>query len=62
MGGIVVLTKLDPTGVSVHFLASTALVAAAVALYVRCGRARPAGRLVRREVRCCPPAWSRSSP
>jgi len=45
VGGIVVLTKLDPVWVSVHFLASMALVAAAVALYVRCqedtGPARP---------------------
>ena len=52
LGGIVVLTKLNPVWVSVHFLASAALVAAAVALYVRCqegtGPARP---LVRREVR-----------
>jgi heme a synthase len=52
LGGIVVLTKLNPAWVSVHFLASAALVAAAVALYVRCqegtGPARP---LVRREVR-----------
>jgi cytochrome c oxidase assembly protein subunit 15 len=52
LGGIVVLTKLNPVWVSVHFLASMALVAAAVALYVRCqegtGPARP---LVRREVR-----------
>jgi cytochrome c oxidase assembly protein subunit 15 len=36
LGGIVVLTKLDPVWVSVHFLASMALVAATVALYVRC--------------------------
>ncbi len=36
LGGIVVLTKLDPIWVSVHFLASMALVAATVALYVRC--------------------------
>jgi heme A synthase len=45
LGGIVVLTKLDPVWVSVHFLASMALVAATVALYVRCaegtGPARP---------------------
>ncbi|HUA30213.1 MAG TPA: COX15/CtaA family protein [Streptosporangiaceae bacterium] len=52
LGGIVVLTKLDPVWVSLHFLLSMALVAATVALYVRCGestaRARP---LVPREVR-----------
>ena len=45
LGGIVVLTKLDPVWVSVHFLLSMALVAVAVALYVRCaegtGPARP---------------------
>jgi heme A synthase len=52
VGGIVVLTKLNPGWVSVHYLASAALVAATVALYVRCqegtGPARP---LVRPEVR-----------
>ncbi len=52
IGGIVVLTKLNPGWVSVHYLASAALVAATVALYVRCqegtGPARP---LVRPEVR-----------
>jgi cytochrome c oxidase assembly protein subunit 15 len=52
LGGIVVLTKLSPGWVSVHFLASMALVAAAVALYVRCqegtGPPRP---LARPEVR-----------
>jgi len=36
IGGIVVLTKLNPALVSVHFLASVALVAATVGLYVRC--------------------------
>ncbi len=45
IGGLVVLTKLNPALVSVHFLASVALVAATVALYVRCqegvGPARP---------------------
>src|SRR5580658_8804325 len=52
LGGIVVLTKLDPIWVSVHFLASMALVAATVALYVRCQEPAAAGRpLVRREVR-----------
>jgi cytochrome c oxidase assembly protein subunit 15 len=52
IGGVVVLTKLNPGWVSVHYLASAALVAAAVALYVRCqegtGPPRP---LVRPEVR-----------
>jgi heme a synthase len=36
IGGIVVLTKLNPTTVSVHFLVSAAVVAAAVALHMRC--------------------------
>jgi cytochrome c oxidase assembly protein subunit 15 len=36
LGGLVVLTKLNPALVSVHFLASVALIAATVALYVRC--------------------------
>ena len=52
LGGIVVLTKLNPGWVSVHFLASMALVAATVALYVRCQEPNaPARPLVRREVR-----------
>jgi heme a synthase len=52
LGGIVVLTKLDPVWVSIHFLFSMALVAAAVALYVRCGEGRgPARLLVPREIR-----------
>ena len=34
IGGIVVLTKLNPTAVSVHFLVSAAIVAAAVVLHV----------------------------
>jgi heme a synthase len=52
LGGIVVLTKLDPVWVSVHFLLSMALVAAAVALHVRCTEGRgPARLLVPREVR-----------
>ena len=51
LGGIVVLTKLDPVWVSVHFLLSMALVAAAVALRVRCTEGRgPARLLVPREV------------
>ena len=36
IGGIVVLTKLSPVTVSVHFLVSAAVVAAAVALHMRC--------------------------
>jgi cytochrome c oxidase assembly protein subunit 15 len=52
VGGIVVLTKLNPGWVSVHYLASAALVAATVALYVRCQEGTgPPRRLVRPEVR-----------
>jgi heme A synthase len=36
LGGLVVLTKLNPALVSLHFLASVALIAATVGLYVRC--------------------------
>jgi cytochrome c oxidase assembly protein subunit 15 len=36
IGGIVVLTKLSPATVSIHFLVSAAVVAAAVALHMRC--------------------------
>jgi cytochrome c oxidase assembly protein subunit 15 len=36
LGGIVVLTKLNPAAVSVHFLLSASLVGAAVLLYARC--------------------------
>jgi heme A synthase len=54
LGGLVVLTKLNPALVSVHFLASVALVAATVTLYVRCqegsGPPRP---LVPRLVQAC---------
>jgi heme a synthase len=46
LGGIVVLTKLDPVWVSVHFLASMALVAATVALYVRCTEGSGPARLL----------------
>ena len=35
LGGIVVLTKLDPATVSIHFLVSIAVLGAAVALYAR---------------------------
>src|SRR5215469_10068077 len=41
IGGIVVLTKLSPATVSVHFLVSAAVVAAAVALHMRCARRAP---------------------
>jgi heme a synthase len=36
IGGIVVLTKLNPIAVSIHFLVSASIVAAAVVLHVRC--------------------------
>jgi heme a synthase len=39
IGGIVVLTKLNPAAVSVHFLVSASIVAAAVALHMRCVQA-----------------------
>ncbi len=44
LGGLVVLTKLNPAMVSAHFMASVALIAATVALYVRCqeGAGQPA--------------------
>jgi heme A synthase len=52
IGGIVVKTNLNPGVVSVHFLASAALIVATVALYVRCQEAAvPARPLVRREIR-----------
>jgi cytochrome c oxidase assembly protein subunit 15 len=52
LGGLVVLTKLNPALVSLHFMASVALIAATVALYMRCqegaGTATPlVPRLVR---------------
>src|SRR5262249_28942494 len=51
LGGIVVLTDLDPVWVAVHFLFSMALVAAAVALYARCTEGRgPTRLLVPREL------------
>jgi heme a synthase len=51
LGGVVVLTKLDPVWVAVHLLLSIALIAATVALYVRCTEGRgPATLLVRREL------------
>ena len=51
LGGIVVLTDLDPVWVAVHFLFSMALVAASVALYARCTEGRgPTRLLVPREL------------
>jgi heme a synthase len=52
IGGVVVLTRLDPVWVSVHFLLSIALVAATVTLYVRAAEGTaPARPLVRRDLR-----------
>ena len=51
VGGIVVLTNLNPAWVSGHFLLSAAVVAAAVALHVRATEGTgPARLLVRREL------------
>jgi heme A synthase len=53
IGGIVVLTKLNPAPVSVHFLVSASIVAAAVALQVRCahpGGSPPRDNTVRRDL------------
>src|ERR1700740_1476778 len=52
IGGIVVLTKLNPTAVSIHFLVSSAIVAAAVVLHVRCTEGtQPPRDLARRDLR-----------
>ena len=52
IGGIVVLTKLNPTAVSVHFLVSASIVAAAVVLHVRCTEGNdPPVPVVRRDLR-----------
>jgi cytochrome c oxidase assembly protein subunit 15 len=52
IGGIVVLTKLNPAAVSIHFLVSASIVAAAVALQVRCTEGSgPPVLLVRRDLR-----------
>ena len=55
IGGIVVLTRLSPATVSVHFGVSAAVVAAAVALHMRCsalaGAAGEPGATVRRDLR-----------
>jgi cytochrome c oxidase assembly protein subunit 15 len=52
VGGIVVLTKLNPAWVAVHFMLSTAIVAAAVVLHVRAGEGTgPVVPVVRRDLR-----------
>jgi cytochrome c oxidase assembly protein subunit 15 len=52
IGGIVVLTKLNPTTVSVHFLVSASIVAAAVVLHVRCTEGdEPPTTVVRSDLR-----------
>jgi cytochrome c oxidase assembly protein subunit 15 len=52
IGGVVVLTKLDPVWVTVHFLISAAVVAAAVTLHVHAAEGTAPPRwLVRRELR-----------
>jgi heme a synthase len=52
IGGIVVLTKLNPAAVSVHFLVSAGVVAAAVVLHIRCSEdpAKSGAPLVRRDL------------
>ena len=52
LGGIVVLTDLNPATVSLHFIVSVAVVAAAVALHVKCTEGTaPARSLVRPDLR-----------
>jgi heme a synthase len=52
IGGIVVLTKLNPVAVSIHFLATMGILAAAVALHAKfAGHAMPAGLRIRPELR-----------
>ncbi len=52
VGGIVVLTRLNPAMVAVHYLLSSAILAAAVVLHVRVGEgAGPARSLVRTDLR-----------
>jgi heme A synthase len=52
LGGIVVLTNLNPVAVSVHFLATMAILAAAVSLHAMfAGHPMPAGMHVRAELR-----------
>jgi len=50
IGGIVVLTKLNPAAVSVHFLVSISIVAAAVALHTRCADGGAESPPVRRDL------------
>jgi cytochrome c oxidase assembly protein subunit 15 len=51
IGGIVVLTKLNPAAVSIHFLVSASIVAAAVVLHVRCTEGdEPPTTVVRRDL------------
>ena len=51
IGGIVVLTKLNPVSVSIHFLVSASIVAAAVVLHVRCTEGdHPPVTVVRRDL------------
>jgi len=50
IGGIVVLTKLDPVAVSIHFLVSASVVAAAVTLHMRCTDTGAAAIAVRRDL------------
>jgi len=52
LGGVVVLTGLNPVAVSAHFLATMAILAAAVALYARfAGRTGPPSPAIRPELR-----------
>jgi heme A synthase len=52
LGGVVVLTDLNPAMVSLHFVVSVAVVAAAVALHAKCTEGTaPARSLVRRDLR-----------
>jgi threonine/homoserine efflux transporter RhtA/heme A synthase len=52
VGGIVVLTKLNPGWVAAHFMLSTAILGAAVVLQVRCGEGSgPATPVARRDLR-----------
>jgi len=51
IGGIVVLTQLNPVTVSIHFLVSASIVAAAVVLHVRCTQGNdPPTTIVRRDL------------
>ncbi len=52
LGGIIVLTALNPATVAAHFLVSMAIVAVTVALYVRCAEdVAPARPLARADLR-----------